>query len=80
MHKQTVLITGGARGIGLATAKVFLAEGAQAGIIDLEKDLAAYPDPNRIRRDWADLHPLRRLGTPDEGSLAAFGMAGRPVE
>ena len=71
----------------------------------VERTLAGYPDPDKARRDWADLHALRRLAQPDEvaaaalflagdaasfitgavlpvdgGMLAAFGMAGRPVE
>lgn len=37
----TVAVTGGARGIGYATAKAFIAEGAQVFLGDLDADLAA---------------------------------------
>ncbi len=41
LHGATILITGGARGIGLATARALSARGAQVAVGDLDGDAAA---------------------------------------
>jgi NAD(P)-dependent dehydrogenase (short-subunit alcohol dehydrogenase family) len=33
------------------------------------------PDPAQTRRDWEDLHALRRLGTPQEVAQAVLFLA-----
>jgi len=37
--------------------------------------VAAMPDPAQTRRDWEDLHALRRLGTPEEVAQAVLFLA-----
>jgi NAD(P)-dependent dehydrogenase (short-subunit alcohol dehydrogenase family) len=57
--ERVVIVTGGASGIGLATAKRFGSEGARVVIADLHQDKAD-----------AAANDLRRMGAPD-----AFGFA-----
>ena len=51
---KTALITGGARGIGLATARALISRGASVAIVDLEQAAAAGAA--------AQLHDARALG------------------
>ena len=37
--------------------------------------IALSPDPERTRRDWEDLHALRRLGKPEEVAEAVLFLA-----
>lgn len=41
LHERTVLITGGARGIGFAAGELFAAEGAKLALVDINGDAAA---------------------------------------
>jgi NAD(P)-dependent dehydrogenase (short-subunit alcohol dehydrogenase family) len=51
---KVALVTGGARGIGLATARALIARGASVAIVDL--------DGAAVNRAAADLHDTRALG------------------
>src|SRR5436189_4694906 len=66
---RVVAITGGARGLGLATAKELASRGARVAIGDLDGDLArveaaALPGPGP--------HAGHPLDVTDPGSFAAF--------
>ena len=64
---RVVAITGGARGIGLATAKAFAAAGAKVAIGDLDADLAKHV-ATEIRGDVVALH----LNVTAQQSFSAF--------
>ena len=68
MHNKIVVITGGARGIGLATAQALAARGARVVIGDLDEDGARARGEGR-RRDRA-----RRcaLDVTDHAGFTAF--------
>ncbi len=86
---RVVAITGGARGIGLATARALVADGAQVAIGDLDepalRGVAAYPldvtSPASFARFVAaverDLGPLDAL-VNNAGVLAAGPVADQP--
>ena len=66
IHGKVVAITGGARGIGYATAGRLIADGAQVAIGDI--------DELRLKQAAADLGltTYARLDVTDPGSFAAF--------
>lgn len=77
MRKRSVFITGGAGGIGLATAKLFIANGWRVGIGDVDptalQRVANEVEVETFRhdvRDYADwVRVLDAFCAPDEGAL-----------
>ena len=51
LHNQVCAVTGGAKGIGLATAKALLARGARVALLDLEQVDLNHPNAISIRCD-----------------------------
>jgi NAD(P)-dependent dehydrogenase (short-subunit alcohol dehydrogenase family) len=74
---KAALITGGAGSIGLATARVFLAEGANVMLVDLdERDLAraaAGLDGERVRWTAADVTSSEQVEAAVGESVERFG-------
>ena len=58
---QVALVTGAAKGMGLATARMFAESGASVVLADLDGDLAAKEAERIVRRGrHRDRHRLRR--------------------
>lgn len=64
---KVVVITGGARGIGAATAKALVAEGARVAIGDLDEDLA-----QRTAKDLGSGMFAMRVDVTDHAGFSAF--------
>jgi NAD(P)-dependent dehydrogenase (short-subunit alcohol dehydrogenase family) len=84
LANKTALITGAARGIGLAFAKAYVAEGARLAIADIDITRAqAAADQRPVRSDQqhlfarsdqrADRRREPRCGAGRDQHLAAFG-------
>ena len=81
---KVALVTGAARGIGLATAKRFLAEGWRVALLDIERELlaAAVADLNNpntlaLQCDVSDAKAVRDFAAWHDylGQLKAYDLA-----
>ena len=75
---RTVLVTGGASGIGASIVEHFAAQGAKVGLIDLDRSAAealkaSVPNPSRLHVETADLRDIPALQAAIGRIRAALG-------
>src|SRR5205807_2112192 len=78
--QKTALVTGAARGIGLATAKRFLAEGWQVALLDIEGELlhgavAGLADPDNTLELHCDVSDVNAVATAMAALSARYGTS-----
>ncbi len=80
LRDKHILITGGSKGIGLACAEAFLAEGARVTLVSREaanlaraREKLASHDPARIHTHAADLRDANAAHAALDAAEAAFG-------
>jgi NAD(P)-dependent dehydrogenase (short-subunit alcohol dehydrogenase family) len=76
--QKVALVTGAARGIGLATAKRFLAEGWRVALLDIEGELqasaaAALNDPDHTLAITCDVSDAAAVGAAMAAVMSRFG-------
>ncbi|MDA9499101.1 SDR family NAD(P)-dependent oxidoreductase [Bradyrhizobium sp. CCBAU 11357] len=76
--QKIALVTGAARGIGLATAKKFLAEGWRVALLDIDGDLqasavAALENRNDALAITCDVADAAAVGTAMDAVMSRFG-------
>src|SRR3569833_2878722 len=76
--QKVALVTGAARGIGLATAKRFLAEGWRVALLDIEGELlrgavTAIADPDNTLEQHCDVSDAAAVATAMATVNARFG-------
>ncbi|MCP4183743.1 MAG: SDR family oxidoreductase [Hyphomicrobiales bacterium] len=74
MDEQTAIVTGAARGIGLATTKLFLAEGRRVAMVDrdgdeLSKASAGLERAIALNFDISDPHQVKQMVSEAEADL-----------
>ncbi|MHC8492715.1 SDR family NAD(P)-dependent oxidoreductase [Thalassospira sp. SM2505] len=76
MSKKIALVTGAARGIGLATAKLFIAQGWQVAMVDRDGDelLSASADLSDAKPFIFDVSVPEQVDQMIADALAAFGQ------
>src|SRR3954451_16224190 len=77
--QKTALVTGAARGIGLATAKRFLAEGWRVALLDIEGELlhgavAGLADPDNTLELHCDVSDAKAVATAMAAVSARFAL------
>ncbi|MBR0755980.1 SDR family oxidoreductase [Bradyrhizobium jicamae] len=75
---KVALVTGAARGIGLATAKRFLAEGWRVALLDIEGELqanavAALKNPDNTQAITCDVSDAAAVGAAMAAVMSRFG-------
>ncbi|MBR0733974.1 SDR family oxidoreductase [Bradyrhizobium japonicum] len=76
--QNVALVTGAARGIGLATAKKFLAEGWRVALLDIEGELqagaaAALKNPDNTLAITCDVSDAAAVGAATAAVMSRFG-------
>lgn len=72
------VVTGGARGIGLAVAQMFLAQGYRVALLDIDAETlartnAALNDPERVLASHTDVSNPQQVGAAVEAVVGRFG-------
>ncbi|MEM9168035.1 MAG: SDR family NAD(P)-dependent oxidoreductase [Pseudomonadota bacterium] len=76
LEGRVALITGGASGIGQATARAFAAAGARVAILDNADDAAIAAEVDALRADGADAFGVRAdISDADEAARAVGAVA-----
>ena len=77
LKERTVLITGGAAGIGASLTSAFIAQGARVGFLDYDRDAAevlmAENNSSNLHFEYCDIRDIDALRAAIKGVSAALG-------
>ena len=77
LKERTVLITGGAAGIGASLTSAFIAQGARVGFLDYDRDAAevlmAENNSSNLHFEYCDIRDIDALRAAINGVSAALG-------